>query len=709
MSYSQEEIEKKRLLALQRKQHAQSKSNLSGSTNIRSNILSSNSNIIVKENKSINVTKSLGNGATKYVDFKAKFGNNLNKSNTNFNKHKERFNPISTQNFFGQKSRITGKCYMITDERFTLETSSYFVPLIETLKTIPSRSYDMKTKTWNFLLKDYETVMEKIIHFKADIQVVGIPQIIVQIFRKNSTSEKIVDNIDLSNIDPHLVESLMPFQREGICYGISKSGRCMIADDMGLGKTIQALGIAHNFRSNWPLLIVAPSSVRYHWSESIYTFLPSVPAQYIHHYSSTKDFLDNNNIVITTYDLIVRAVDTFTRRSFGFVILDESHALKNVNTARFKAIQCVVAQARHVVLLSGTPALSRPIELYSQINLIMPTFMGYQEYGIRYCAGEKASYGWVFLGSSNMQELQLLLKHTCVIRRLKNDVLNQLPKKKREIVILDPDLIQAGTKEMLKISKTLERNVLTGVKRHNTLIQYYNESSIAKQKAICDYISKLFKAKEKFIIFAHHRNILDAICDVAESMKIKYIRIDGTTNPERRKSEVDKFQSCEDYVAAILSITAANAGITLTAAQLVVFAELFWNPGILCQAEDRAHRIGQNENVLIQYLVAKQTSDDYLWPLIQKKMNVLNEAGLDQEFSLKDIDVTKHALRSMQTTLDIFIDKEQYEYKADEKIVQSNENSENISLESLSPATTDEFKGLLEFNEEDFGDWDDMK
>lgn len=477
----------------------------------------------------------------------------------------------------------------------------------------------------------------------------------------------------------------------------------MIADDMGLGKTIQALGIAHYFRKNWPLLIVTPASVRYQWTEAIYTFLPSVPAHYIHQFANTKDCIDSSKIVITTYDLLVRAMDTFERQIFGFVILDESHALKSLKTARFNAAQCVVLQARHVVLLSGTPALSRPMELYSQINLIMPNFMGYQEYGIRYCAGEKTSYGWDFSGSSNMQELQLLLRRTCVIRRLKNDVLNQLPAKKREVIILDPGLIKVGTKEMVEISKKLEREVLNGIEKHRTLLHYYNESGVAKQKAICDYISKLFMNKQKFIIFAHHQNVMDAICDVAESMDIKYIRIDGKTNPERRKYQIDQFQNCDDCMVAVLSITAANAGITLTSAKLVVFAELFWNPGILCQAEDRVHRIGQDNSVIIQYLVAKQTADDYLWPLIQKKMNVLNEVGLDQNFSLKDIDVTVQAFSSEQKTLDSFMDNSQ-------KIVHSNENvTKNTSQSQFS--TTEELKELLDLNDEDFEfcDWDDMK
>ncbi|XP_076227917.1 SWI/SNF-related matrix-associated actin-dependent regulator of chromatin subfamily A-like protein 1 [Nomia melanderi] len=710
MSYSQEEIEKKRLLALQRKQQSQVKNNLSNAGRTQSSTPSTS--VINNENKSFNTNKLFQHGGNKFSQFKSKFQNNSFNNNTKFNKQKERFNPLETKNFFGQKARITGKCYMISDDRFMLETSTYFPPVIEVYKTIPSKCYDMKTKAWSFNIKDYEDLMKKLITFKSDIQIAGLPKKVLQVFRKNNNSDRSVENIDLSRIDSHLLNQLMPFQREGICYGISKGGCCLIADDMGLGKTVQALGIAHYFKDDWPLLIVTPSSVRYQWAEAISTFLPSVPTHYVHNFINTHDFVGDKKIVITSYDLLVRALERFERHTFGFVILDESHTLKSAKTARYKAAQRITSKVGHVVLLSGTPALSRPIELYSQLNLIMPNFMGYQEYGNRYCAGEKTAYGWDFKGSSNMQELQLFLKHTCIIRRLKNEVMKVLPSKKREVIVLDPDLIKAGTKEMEEMSKALERTTLNGIERHAALLQYYNESSIAKQKAICDYVAKLFKNKQKCLIFAHHQNILDAVCEVAESMDIKYIRIDGKTNPERRKYQVDKFQSCDNYLAAVLSITAANAGITLTAAQLVVFAELFWNPGIICQAEDRVHRIGQNDDVLIQYLVAKQTADDYLWPLIQKKMNVLNEVGLDHNFSLTDISITKHSLDSKQKTLDYFRDNVKSQCTTDEETTQKTENnnsSSNSSKEDI--AAEEEKKDLLELSAEDFNfcDWDDWE
>merc|ERR1712126_353000 len=110
-----------------------------------------------------------------------------------------------------------------------------------------------------------------------------------------------------------------------------------------------------------------------------------------------------------------------------------------------------------------------------------------------------------------------------------------------------------------------------------------------------------------------------------------FLKIEGKVSSETRKTLVDRFQTVDSVKVALLSITAANAGITLTAAQLVVFAELFWNPGVLCQAEDRVHRIGQTDSVVCQYLVARGTADDSLWPMIQKKLVVLNKAGLSKD------------------------------------------------------------------------------
>ncbi|XP_018333188.1 SWI/SNF-related matrix-associated actin-dependent regulator of chromatin subfamily A-like protein 1 isoform X2 [Agrilus planipennis] len=145
--------------------------------------------------------------------------------------------------------------------------------------------------------------------------------------------------------------------------------------------------------------------------------------------------------------------------------------------------------------------------------------------------------------------------------------------------------------------------------------------------------------------------MLDAIQMVLYQNSKKFIRIDGSTTSEQRKYFVDSFQYDDTYVCAILSITAANAGITLTAAKLVIFAELHWNPSILSQAESRAHRIGQEQEVIVQYLLAPGTADDYIWPLLQNKQKTLNEVGLYRD-SFEDAFVVKQDLNKKQECLE---------------------------------------------------------
>ncbi|KAF7400984.1 hypothetical protein HZH66_006168 [Vespula vulgaris] len=703
--YTQEEIEKKRLEALQRKQQIQSK--------VKSPF--DPGKVQRNQNKPItSFSQSTSSFQRPITDpILRSEPNNSRIGPMRTYKTNNRYTPMTPQKFFGINSVITGKCYMITNERFAIETSSYLSSVIEVFKTVDSRIYDIKTKIWNFHLKDYDNLIKKLLELKSNFSIIQIPKSVLQIFQKNLNSSNDISSIDLSPIDATLRDMLMPFQQEGICYGISKNGCCIIADDMGLGKTLQALGIAYYFKDSWPLLIVTPSSVRYQWSEAIYNVLPSIPAHYVHQFINTKDFINDVKIVIVSYDILVRAVEIFKRRGFGFVILDESHILKNNKTARFNAVQSAVSSARHIILLSGTPALSRPIELYTQINLVLRNFMGYQEYGIRYCAGEKKVFGWDFTGSSNMQELQLLLKSTCMIRRLKTDVLNQLPSKTRKVIILNPALIKVGIKEMEDISKELEKKLSTGLEHHNALLQYYNKSSFVRLKAVCKHVTQLFETKQKCLIYAHHQHVLDAICDIAESMEIGYIKIDGKTNSNRRKDLVNNFQNNTNCLVAVLSITAANAGITLTAAQLVVFAELFWNPGILCQAEDRVHRIGQNSNVVIQYLVAKQTADDHLWSLIQKKINILCQAGFNQNIFMDEAEVINQVLQENdQLKIDFFMEKTpEKNLKSDDKMDISDEINEDKSLKNNEQKREEEtpikdIKELLNVDEEDLQNCD---
>jgi SWI/SNF-related matrix-associated actin-dependent regulator of chromatin subfamily A-like protein 1 len=144
-----------------------------------------------------------------------------------------------------------------------------------------------------------------------------------------------------------------------------------------------------------------------------------------------------------------------------------------------------------------------------------------------------------------------------------------------------------------------------------------------------DYVEDLLE-EGKILLFAHHQSILDAFEGRLFEHSIRFIRIDGRTPPSERQELCDLFQREASIRIALLSITAASVGLTLTAASTVVFAELFWNPGILIQAEDRAHRIGQTDCVNVHYLLAKGTVDDRIWPLILKKLSILESVGLSK-------------------------------------------------------------------------------
>ena len=352
----------------------------------------------------------------------------------------------------------------------------------------------------------------------------------------------------------------------------------------------------------------------------------------------------------------------FKKLNFEYLYSNPS-LIKGAKTARTKAANTILKGSSRLLLLSGTPALSRPIELYSQIYLIDPKlFPWVTDFGMRYCEGRKVSYGpnktgHDFSGSSNMEELKLLMMERFMIRRMKTEVLSQLPSKQRQMIILDPSLVKSKSREMQSQARLMKNKGLSKSERRGLLLEWFHSTASAKGRAVQDYVHDLaVENGRKFICFAHHNTMMNDISATLDKANVHYIRIDGSTSSGQRKYLCDAFQTDDKVRVAVLSITAANAGLTLTAAHLVVFAELFWNPGILTQAEDRAHRIGQTDSVTVQYLVATGTADDELWPLIQKKLDVLNKAGLSKDnfMNSESHTVTTKAVPSSSKITDYF-------------------------------------------------------
>ncbi|KAM6178354.1 SWI/SNF-related matrix-associated actin-dependent regulator of chromatin subfamily A-like protein 1 [Rhynchocyon petersi] len=618
---------------------------------------------------------------------------------------------------------VKGHCTLISRTRFEVDVH-YSEDLITLFHQLNSRIYDAKTRKWNFLLEEYNKLIQRV-RCLPHVQLDPLPKTVVLAFASQleKTSLRLTEDApeaDLSGVDPKLVNNLMPFQRAGVNFAIAKRGRLLLADDMGLGKTIQAICIAAFYRKEWPLLVVVPSSVRFTWEQAFLRWLPSLSPSLINVVVTGKDHLTAGLVNIVSFDLLSK-MEKQLKTPFKVVIIDESHFLKNSKTARCRAALPILKVAKRVILLSGTPAMSRPSELYTQIIAVKPTFFPqFHAFGLRYCDAKRLPWGWDYSGSSNLSELKLLLEESIMLRRLKSDVLSQLPAKQRKMVVVAPGRISARARAALDAAaKEMTTTAKTNKQQKEALILFFNRTAEAKTPSVIEYILDLLESgKEKFLVFAHHKVVLDAITNALEKKHVQHIRIDGATSSADREALCQQFQLSERHAVAVLSITAANMGLTFSSANLVVFAELFWNPGVLIQAEDRVHRIGQTSSVGIHYLVAKGTADDYLWPLIQEKIKILSEAGLSETNFSEITEATNYFYKDpkQQKIYDLFQksfeedgrDMELLEaldsFDPGSALVTSGSSSQDVgdALDDSSPATSPQKKKRFEF----FDNWD---
>ena len=523
----------------------------------------------------------------------------------------------------------------IMREQFRADESVVF----DTAKT----SYSRKG-AWTFPFSRYQSVLQSLKTSNAS-NISPLPPTVASTLALAPRIKD--DSMRYANIPPMMEAKLMPFQREGIKFILRRGGRALLGDEMGLGKTVQALATMSAYRDEWPVMIMCPSSLRESWSVAIQEWL-GVSEGKIRVVHTGKDAeataFGTFDFLIISYGFLDKIKDA---EMFNIVVVDESHCLKDWTAKRTKAAMPILKKAKRVVLLTGTPALNRPKEIFTQLSAVVPKAnLKLKDFGERYCQGNRFDkYG----GAKNLDELFALLHSSVMVRRLKNDVLSELPRKRRQKVFLSLDA--AGRKEMRLLKAQMDENRAalvssllsgkTGALRGNGVImEVYKKTAEIKIKAVQEYVGQLIETGEKFLIFAHHKALLDAIehaCNRGGGGKSKaakkpsYIRIDGDTPAQHRGSMVESFQNDPAIQVAILSIKAAGVGLTLTAASTVVFAELTWVPGDLIQAEDRAHRIGQQKSVNVSFLLVKDSIDEIIWNTIEQKLENLGECLNGQE------------------------------------------------------------------------------
>ena len=332
-------------------------------------------------------------------------------------------------------------------------------------------------------------------------------------------------------------------------------------------------------------------------------------------------------ITIISYDLFLKFTEELSKMSIHVLIADESHFLKSSSAKRTKAILPLIRKVRRAILLTGTPALSRPSELYTQISSLRPKLFGsWNEFAYRYCDAKPGRWALDASGASNLSELRCLLNDV-MIRRLKSEVLTQLPSKRRQQIWVQTSkeanaAFKKKLEEMQSLNAIVMNNRAAPEERKNAkglaqllMNQLYKETGAEKLAAVKEYLATMVDGGGKFLVFGHHIEVLDGIENALKLARTKSIRIDGSTSMSERARLVDAFQKDPDISAAVLSVTAAGTGLTFTAANAVVFAELHWTPGVMMQAEDRVHRIGQQYSVNIHYMLAKGSVDDIMWPV----------------------------------------------------------------------------------------------
>ncbi len=427
-----------------------------------------------------------------------------------------------------------------------------------------------------------------------------------------------------------IADALRPYQRGGVSYMLEHR-RSIQADEMGLGKTLQALAAAEA-AGGYPALVLAPASLLRNWRNEATRWLPHRTVQII---SKGKTAVDATaEIVIASYD-VAKGHEGIQGARWTTVIADEAHALKNGKSARAKALAPVVSGATNRWLLSGTPLKNRPADLIEPLKMLghLDALGGWRTYVTRYCSGRQGRYGWEIDGASNLGELRQHLAALGFVRRVKADVLTELPPKIRSVLPVELDS-HAGRE--IRDTETALRAIIAGQTRAlsdvatedaggrhgdvlGALARLRRAVGVAKIEAAREWIDDALAQGEKPLVFAHHADVLDGLQEHLRDADVGYVRLDGSTPSQQRQDLVDKFQNSESVCVFLGSMTAAGQGITLTAASQVLIVEQSWTPAEMDQAEDRAHRLGQTDTVIATHLVAIGTIDEPVLELINAK------------------------------------------------------------------------------------------
>ena len=439
------------------------------------------------------------------------------------------------------------------------------------------------------------------------------------IIKDNSVKDVVIDYSKYSHRPP------LEHQKEAI-QKLVENKKFILADDMGLGKTTSTI-IAALESGSKKVLIICPATLKINWKREIENY--SDKSIYI---AESKNFSTEADFVIINYDIIKNFHDPKKKNdsqvlaaNFDLVIIDEAHYIKNATAQRTKLINDIIKNTERIWLLTGTPMTSRPIDYFNLLSIIdSPVAKNWMAYAIRYCSGYQFNVGgrkvWNVTGASNLEELRdRTLGLT--LRRLKENVLD-LPDK-----IITPVYLRLKSKSY-----------------ENVMGEYYDwyDKNPDESKSLTVQFSKLTKVRQiiadekieqtielaeniveqdkKVIIFC---NFTDSLNKITEHFGKAAVKLDGSMSKVERQNSVDQFQDNPKVKVFVGNIKAAGVGITLTAAEAVIMNDLSFLPSDHAQAEDRAYRYGQKNNVLVYYPIFENTIEGIIYDILNNKKQVI--------------------------------------------------------------------------------------
>lgn len=494
-------------------------------------------------------------------------------------------------------------------------------------------------------------------------------------FDKDKSFQMLIDTFDSIKEKPvevpkEIIADLRPYQKDGYRWACALSQLGfggILADDMGLGKTLQMIAYLCQKKGETHL-VVCPASLVYNWQAEFEKFAPCVKvgivAGTVPERTKVLSEYQTFDVLITSYDLLKRDIELYQNKCFGCEIIDEAQYIKNPSTQAAKAVKAIESRSRFA--LTGTPVENRLSELWSIFEYLMPGYL------YKYKTFKEQFEEHIVRGSEKEEKKALERLHKMIapflLRRLKQDVLTELPDKVEEVVYAKFEQKQE------RIYKAMEKQIVDSLKKSSkkqfqdnklqvlaqltrlrqiccdpSLLYEDYEGNSAKLDVCLEYVQNAMEGGHKILLFSQFTTMLEVIEKELKKQKIRTFKLTGSTSKAKRRELVEQFQDNRADVF-LISLKAGGTGLNLTAADIVIHYDPWWNVAAQNQATDRTHRIGQEHKVTVIKLIARHTIEERILKLQEKKQDLADKIISGEGMSLSAF--TKEEL------LDLFQSKE---------------------------------------------------